>query len=739
VITNLSEEAPLVARMRDALAGEMNRRQQLLRSAGNLVSVAAYEDARRCGAQLAALPTLFIIVDEFSELLSQHPDFADTFVAIGRLGRSLGVHLLLASQRLDEGRLRGLEAHLSYRVCLKTLSASDSRIVLGTLDAHQLPNTPGAGFLRSASGELVRFQTAFVSGPVRAQEALSRELKSPSVQLFTTRACGPVSAADAVEASGTPAPTVLQTVLDRLSGQEPTAHRVWLPPLGDSPGLDAVLRDSASAVTALTVPIGVVDRPFEQCRTPLMVDLSGAAGNVAVVGAPRSGKSTALRTLITALAATHDAGQVQFYCLDFGGGALASLRALPQVGDVAGRSEPQLVERMVAELESIVRSREVSSRDRGIDGWGHVFLVVDGWPGLRHEFEGLEESITALAVQGLSFGVHVVVSASRWAEIRPSLKDQLGTRIELRLGDPADSEVDRRRAQQVPHDRPGRGLSRDGLHMLIALPSAGTLPRRREGELPAPPIPLLPTRVDYAAVVHQAGDQLGARILLGLDERRLQPVAVDFERSPHLLILGDNQCGKTAALRLLCREIVRTRTPGQAQLLIVDFRRTLLGVVESEHLGGYAMSPAALNAVLPTLVESLRRRMPPPDLCHAELLARSWWSGPEIYVVVDDYDLVATSAGNPLLVLLEYLPHATDLGLHLIVARRSGGAARALFEPLLSGLRDLGCMGLMMSGNLDEGTLLGSGRPAPLPPGRGVLVVRAGDERLVQVAWSPRR
>jgi S-DNA-T family DNA segregation ATPase FtsK/SpoIIIE len=110
-----------------------------------------------------------------------------------------------------------------------------------------------------------------------------------------------------------------------------------------------------------------------------------------------------------------------------------------------------------------------------------------------------------------------------------------------------------------------------------------------------------------------------------------------------------------------------------------------------------------------------------------------------MYVVVDDYDLVATSAGNPLLVLLEYLPHATDLGLHLIVARRSGGAARALFEPLLSGLRDLGCMGLMMSGNLDEGTLLGSGRPAPLPPGRGVLVVRAGDERLVQVAWSPPR
>jgi S-DNA-T family DNA segregation ATPase FtsK/SpoIIIE len=115
VITNLSDDAPLVARMRDALTGEMNRRQELLRAAGNLDSVAAYERARRTGAQLAPLPALFVIVDEFSELLSHQPDFADAFVAIGRLGRSLGVHLLLASQRVDEGRLSGLDSHLSYR------------------------------------------------------------------------------------------------------------------------------------------------------------------------------------------------------------------------------------------------------------------------------------------------------------------------------------------------------------------------------------------------------------------------------------------------------------------------------------------------------------------------------------------------------------------------------------------------------------------------------------------------
>ena len=161
VITNLSDEAPLVTRMRDALAGEMDRRQRILRAA-RCVSVAAYERARRAGDERAALPTLLIVVDEFSELLGQHPDFADTFVGIGRLGRSLGMHLLLASQRLDEGRLRGLDAHLSYRVCLKTLSAGDSRAVLGTLDAYDLPNAPGAGLL-----QVERRRAGRVSGGVR--------------------------------------------------------------------------------------------------------------------------------------------------------------------------------------------------------------------------------------------------------------------------------------------------------------------------------------------------------------------------------------------------------------------------------------------------------------------------------------------------------------------------------------------------------------------------------------------
>ena len=168
VITNLADELTLVDRMQDALSGEMVRRQEVLRVAGSHASVRDYERARAAGAELDPLPSLFIVVDEFSELLTARPELIDLFVAIGRLGRSLGLHLLLASQRLDEGRLRGLESHLSYRVGLRTFSAQESRTVLGVPDAYELPPAPGLGFLRTNQSTLLRFTAAYVSGPAVA-------------------------------------------------------------------------------------------------------------------------------------------------------------------------------------------------------------------------------------------------------------------------------------------------------------------------------------------------------------------------------------------------------------------------------------------------------------------------------------------------------------------------------------------------------------------------------------------
>lgn len=728
VITNLADAAHLVDRMRDALTGEMNRRQELLRSAGNLAGVHEYRQVRSAGADLPALPVLFIVVDEFSELLSRHPEFAELFVAIGRVGRSLGMHLLLASQRFDEGRMRGLDTHLSYRVCLKTFSTSESRAVLGIPDAHHLPAAPGAAYLRTPAGELVRFRTAFVSGPA----GTAPQPVSNRPRLFT--AAPSRGDVDSVAPSKR---TTLDAVLDSLAGHGRPAHRVWLPPLATPPTLDDVL--AAQGTDRLRVPIGLVDNAFAQRYDALTVDFTGAAGHAAVVGATRSGKSTTLCSMLLALAVTHSPRDVRCYLLDFGGGGLSPLEALPHTGAYAGRGDPELARRAVAHLHELLRRREAKVPDES----GDVFLVVDGWAAMRQDCDGLEDAITALAAQGLAHRIHVVIAASRWAELRPALKDQLGTRIELRLGEPAESEMDRKRARLLSDRLPGAGLTRDGLCTLIARPTlfgvdmatAAQLLRTRHADCVAPRIETLPALLCWPD--QPAADTTGpTRVAIGVGEREMQPLTIDFGRQSHLIVLGDGECGKTATLRTVCRGLTRANSAQAVQLFVVDYRRSLLGVVESGHLTGYAISADSLQAQLHPVLEQLRSRLPGVDVSQRQLRDRSWWSGPELYVVIDDYDLVAVATGNPLGALLEYLPHAKDLGLHVVVARRSAGAARALFDPFLARLRELGSAGLMMSAGPEEGVLLGSTRPVPLPPGRATLSVRGSPDERVQLVWT---
>ncbi|CAM3794027.1 type VII secretion protein EccC [Smaragdicoccus niigatensis] len=770
VITNLEAESTLVERMRDALAGEMNRRQEILRAAGNFANVGDYERAREAGAQLAPMPALLIVVDEFSELLSQHPEFSELFVAIGRLGRSLHIHLLLSSQRLDEGRLRGVDSHLSYRIGLKTFSASESRAVLGVPDAHHLPSTPGAAYLKSDHGDLLRFQSAYVSGPFVESAAGGARVRSSALRPMLFRALEvempdvPPAIAQAAADAGTS--TLFDTIVGKVRGRGANAHRVWLPPLDASADLTEILgarlEAEIEALAGLRVPIGQVDRPFEQRRDPLVVDFSGGFGNAAIVGGPQSGKSTAIRTLVCSLALTHSSRQVQFYCLDFGGGLLNGLTQLPHVGSVASRRDSDLVRRTVAEVTGLVAERERHFRTWGVesmvefrrrratepsfgDDFGDVFLVIDGFGVLRSDFDGLEQQITAIATQGLSYGVHVVITAARWPDLRPALKDQLGTRIELRLGDAIDSDFGRRLAAQVPAGRPGRGMTKEGHHLLVARPQIGdqaglfavaNLVAVRNASDPAPAVRMLPTelRVDalHAALVDASMGKLAVPI--GLREADLRPAFVDFAEQAHMLVFGDSECGKTNLLRLIARELTERHAPSEVKLIVGDYRRTLLGVVDGDHLAGYAPAAPTLTTMMNDLSTVLRGRLPAADITQQQLRDRSWWSGPEIFVIIDDYDLVATGS-NPMAPIVEFLAQAKDIGLHLVLARRSGGAARALFDPVISRLREVGAAGVVMSGNREEGALVGQVRPSAMPAGRGVFVTR--DAALVQTAWAP--
>ncbi|WKE69355.1 type VII secretion protein EccCa [Streptomyces sp. WP-1] len=790
VITNLADDLTLVDRMGDSIRGELNRRQEMLRDAGNYANIHDYEKARAAGAPLQPIPSLVLVIDEFSELLTAKPDFIEMFVQIGRIGRSLGVHLLLASQRLEEGRLRGLETYLSYRIGLRTFSAAESRAALGVPDAYELPNVPGSGFLKFGTDEMVRFKAAYVSGVYRSGgrqgAAGGGPLPLDRRPVLFTAAEVPVHYApvpkqrteSASQVDDALADTVLDVIVRRLEAQGPAAHRVWLPPLDSPPSLDGLLprltavegrgltQPGYEGAGRLVVPVGLVDKPYEQRREPLWLDFSGAAGHLQLLGGPQSGKSTLLRSLICSFALTHTPYEVQIYGLDFGGGGMAAVSGLPHVGGIASRLDPERVRRTVSEVYGVLRRREEYFRASGIASiqdfrtrrergeisvtdqpWGDVFLLIDGWGNFRTDYDSLEPAVLEIASRGLGYGIHLVLTASRSMEVRANLKDHLMNRLELRLGDTMDSEIDRKVAANVPAGVPGRGVSPQKLHFMAAVPRIDGLTSdtdladataalaaevSRHWQAPgAPQVRMLPRELPVAQL--PAGDRFPRQgVAFGIDENDLEPVFVDFETDPFFMVFGESESGKSNLLRLLITQLTQRYSGDEAKFFVVDNRRSLLDVTPASHLAEYIPMSNAMDHHMVALADLMKRRTPTADVTAQQLRERSWWRGPTVYVVVDDYDLVSTSSGNPLGGLTDLLPFARDVGVRFIIARSTAGAGRASFEAFMQRMMELGAQGVVLAGDPSEGDILGGVRPRPMPAGRGVFVSRRRGKMLVQ-------
>ena len=807
MISNLESELSLVDRMQDALQGEMVRRQEMLRQAGNYANVSDYEADRLAGKhEYPPLPALFIVLDEFTEMLMAKPEFGEVFIMIGRLGRSLSVHLLLASQKMDLGKARGLESHLSYRIALKTFTESDSREVLGIPDAAKLPPLPGSGFLKAGGDGLVRFRASYVAAPPPARtlasiaEASTAGAPSAPIEILpftvapviTREALSEeeevdqnqeiVLAGDEVWADM----SEMDIAVAKMKGKGYPAHQVWLPPLEVPDTFATLMPDLAPDPElgfisrawresgVLRVPLGTVDLPLEQRRETLVLDLSGAGGNFALVGGPQTGKSTALRTIVQALSLTYTPQEVQFYVMDFGGGTFAGFAGAPHVAGVATRDTEEVRTRMLAEIAAIMDDRERYFRAHGIDsmdtyrrgrlagtyddGYGDVFLVIDGWGALRSEFDGLDREVTTMMSRGLSLGVHLVISAARWMDIRAEAQDIFGSRLELHTANPKESIVNREGAARIPKGRPGRGIDMAGHEMMIGLPRADaeqdpstvsqgvayTVNKIREclvaGE--GPKLRLLPQRITLPEILSQLPDQQilprgGGDMVLGVEESRLGPLLFNTRAESHLYLFGDGKTGKTSFLRSIISEVTRLYSPNEAKILAIDMRRSLLGAIPDEYSLRYLTNHAEAMKQLRELAKFLRTRLPGSDVTAEQIRERTWWSGPEVWILVDDYDLVATSSGNPLMELIDLLPQAGDIGLHVIITRRMGGASRAAYEKVLQMMNDLAVTGILLSGNPSEGAIINGVKPKRAIAGRAQVVHRELGVVAAQLTWTP--
>jgi DNA segregation ATPase FtsK/SpoIIIE, S-DNA-T family len=795
VITNLESDAALVDRAYLSLLGEQQRRQRKLREAGNLDNIQQYQAKWQINPDMEPMPHLLIIIDEFAELVANRPDFLDLFVTTGRVGRSLGLHLLLASQRIDEGRVRGLEGHLRYRICLRTFSAQESSAVLGTPDAFYLPSSPGIGYFKVDADIFELFKTALISVPYTpATEhitpiSLIQEFTSTGKLIRLQSAVNVSSSLSAPTKTGAgELHTEMDVIITHLAGLQPAdsrarVHQIWLPPLSKMLALEELLGKHKHGATdenhwqgpqpsgTLCIPIGLVDKPLEQAQELLMLDFSGAGGHLAVVGAPQSGKSTLLRTIVASFMVTHTPVDVQLYCIDLGGGMLRVFENTPHVGAVCSKSERDKIRRVVRQMHTIIDERTFLFREQGIDSmatyrqrrqagelsevpFGDVFLIIDNFAQLQQEFDPLNDEITDIVATGLSYGVHVILATNRWAEMRPKLRDNIGTRLELRLNDPIESEFGKAAASAIPVSVPGRGLTKDKLQFQTALPWVGShigsmsfqnLPLQQALEslvrktqqawkaAPAPRIRMLPSLVTVQDLP-RLGIHQPPGIPIGLEEFRLDPVYIDLiSAGPHFIVLGDTECGKTNLLRTWMRGLEQRYTSKQVAFAIIDYRKVLLDFANSKHLLTYAHNPPTLKECVGNFKADLEKRLlSSSDIPLKQLRRQEQWNGCHYFLFADDYDSLITPAGSPLNPLVEFLLAGRDIGFHLVITRRVGGVGRTGFEPVFQRLKEMGSSGIIMSGDSQEGVLLGGQRANLLPPGRGYLIQRNHPPTLVQ-------
>lgn len=728
----------LTERALRSLGAELRRRERVLRSAGckDLDDLQATAPPGSPG-----LPRLVLVVDEFATLVDELPDFVGGLVGIAQRGRSLGVHLVLATQRPSGVVRADIRANTGLRLALRVTDAAESTDVVDTRDAAEIGRaTPGRAVVRTGTGPVRHLQTARVGG--HAVEATP----SASVREVPWEAVGdPRPASPADEATG---PTDLSRLVDAAVaaagalGSERVASP-WLPPLpplvttADLDDRAVQDRDVGSGVA-----IGMLDLPAEQRRAAVTFRLEGG-DHLLVAGGARSGRSTVLRTLAARLADRHEVSGLHLYALDGGGGSLGPLAALPHCGAVVGRDETERGDRLLARLTETLESRQRQLAAEALgsieeqhrcatpgDRLPWIVLLADGWEGLQSAWEQVDhgrplDDLMRLVREGVGVGIRVVLTGDR-AALTSRVGSAIRDRLVLRLADPADYALAGIPSRAVPTAMPpGRALvgpdaveaqlallpgDPDGPGQIAAVEQVARAARERgpleRGPMRVEPLPGIVEAAEVWAEAKTAATGPGwALVGLGGDEPA--PKGVDLDRDgPAFVVAGPPGSGRTTALTTITRWMLHQ---GRHVVLVCHRRSPLRALAEKPGVLAALGAPDAT-----TLTEIVERH-------------------PDLVVVADDAETLHDSPiERPMLALLR---PDTEGGAAIVLAGNAADMG-SCFRGLTVEARR-GRTGLLL-GRLSpvDGDLLGVRLPAPRgggPAGRGVLVVR-GRATPVQVA-----
>ncbi|MGW1727369.1 FtsK/SpoIIIE domain-containing protein [Streptomyces sp. NPDC002306] len=602
-------DAHLTERALASLAAELHRRERILLDAA-AKDIEDYNDTRRLRPELAPMPRLVLVIDEFASLVAELPDFIVGLVDIARRGRSLGVHLILATQRPAGVVSADIRANTNLRIALRVTDASESADVIDAPDSGAIAkSTPGRMYVRSGAQSLVGVQSARIGG--RRPATGGTGPKATLIPLQWNSYARPLPKRAEADDDGTMV-TDLAVLVDAVRDG---ARRMgfgeqrspWLPPLAELVTLAELESHGPSRAAAdddvAPIPFGLIDLPAKQSRKPLSLDLVHGEHTL-LLGGARSGRSTALRTLAGSLARATSPHDVHVYGIDCGSNALLPLMRLPHVGAVVTRDEPdrvrRLIERLLAEIarrqqllamEGASSAAEQRASAAPEDRLPWMVLLLDGWEGFASTFEAynygqLLEAAQRIFREGSAVGLKVVMTADR-SGLSGHVSSAFADRMVMRFADSNDYSTAGLQAREVPKNMPpGRALritdtgvdetqigllagDPAGQAQVRALREIAEEARTRHGRVPAARRPLrvdaLPTRITATEALALDPDftptsALWALIGVGGDE--LHPVGIDLEENgPGFVIAGPPKSGRSTLLLAATESLLRSGTP----------------------------------------------------------------------------------------------------------------------------------------------------------------------------------
>lgn len=737
-----------------SIQSELKKRQAILGEHG-VNHIDSYQKLYHNKQADEPLPHLIIIVDEFAELKKEQPEFMRELVSAARVGRSLGVHLILATQKPAGVVDDQIWSNSKFKICLKVQDPGDSKEVIKRPDASNI-TLPGRAYLQVGNNEIFELlQSAWSGAPYSFDGSSKINTADISEVELDGRRRRLRTQVQSVESARTI--TQLEVLIKHIGdiAEKEGAVRLagpWMPPLPEKLLLEDIRGKVSQTVKSgwngegwlpydswMCSPIGLLDNPVQQSQVPLFVDL-GRDGHLSVYGSPGTGKTTFLQTLVTSLAMAHSPEELNIYILDFGGRTLNVFTELPHVGGVVMPDEGERVKKVLSSTLKIMDERKKAFVNNGVSSiqayrevtggsTAAVCIIIDNYPAFAENYPMEEDTLVQITREGGNLGIHVVLTCNSATGIRFKLTSNFKTAIALQMTDKSDYTVLVGRTGGLePAPVNGRGLIRGvpPLEFQTALPVDGDTEIERTNAMKllvnemtlawkgkrARTIPVIPDEVYLKDLVLQ-DDVIekcsGSTLLvpIGLNMSQLETAFVDFNDIQHIIVAGQMQSGKTSVLRAILIQMAEKINPDLLNIYILDSRRMEFRIFKDlQGFRQFINTQEQLREAVTKIrdeVEAVKAEMTKARLENEDSFQESVFmkDKPRHIIVIDDFvDLSQLLAPDIKDIFDKLIRRERGMGFHMLVG---GGTADigGSYDPLAKALKE-NQTGFLMGTNTDQ-------------------------------------